>query len=190
MRKPRTILRFVRHGATAANLLGLRCGGDLDLALVDAGRTQAVQIGQRVAALEPPVLTIVTSALRRTVETAEIIARVLGRAELFVEPDFAERSLGEWNLLTIGETRSWIEAGLTPPGGESEQAFTERVARAAYRIAESFTDQQPLLVGSKGVARVLGQLAGHGNGIELDNAELAQFDITRRRPRAATEEAL
>jgi len=102
----RTTLRFVRHGATAANLLGLRCGGDLDLELADCGRSQAEEAAQRIAGLCPPVGIIVTSDLKRTRETAQIIARALGKPAIVVEPEFAERSLGEWNLHPIDETQS------------------------------------------------------------------------------------
>jgi len=41
-----TVLHFVRHGATAANLVGLRCGGDIDLPLTDTGRRQALSAGR------------------------------------------------------------------------------------------------------------------------------------------------
>ena len=170
-------VRFVRHGATAANLLGLRCGGDLDLALTAAGREQAVEAAVRILELERPVRLIVTSDLSRTRETAEIIARVLGGAAIVVEPDFAERSLGEWNLRSIDGTQAWLEQGLTPPGGEADAAFSARVVRAVRRILPGLPEWT-LFVGSKGVARVLGELARTPAQPELDNAALAEFDFT------------
>ena len=171
-----TTVRFVRHGATAANVLGLRCGGDLDLSLVEAGREQAVQAAINLLALERPVRVIVSSDLRRTRETAEIIARVLGGAAIVVEPDFAERSLGEWNLRSIDGTQAWLDEGLTPPGGEAEATFAARVARAVRRIVPGLPEWT-LFVGSKGVARVLGELAGRPPA-RLDNAALTEFDFT------------
>src|SRR5882672_9744403 len=68
------VLRFVRHGATGPNLAGLRCGGDLDVPLAEAGREQALEIARHVAALDPPIGLIVTSDLRRTRATAACIA--------------------------------------------------------------------------------------------------------------------
>jgi broad specificity phosphatase PhoE len=180
MTKPsdtRETVRFVRHGATAANLLGLRCGGDLDLGLVEAGREQAVRAALRIIALEQPVRLIVTSDLRRTRETAEIIARVLGGAAIVVEPDFAERSLGEWNLRSIDGTQEWLERGHTPPGGETNETFEARIARAVCRIVPGLPGSA-LFVGSKGVARVLGELARAPASLDLDNAALAEFDFT------------
>jgi broad specificity phosphatase PhoE len=180
----RTTLRFVRHGATAANLLGLRCGGDLDLALVETGRAQALKVARRIAALVPPVRLIVTSGLRRTRETAHIIAHALGRAVVVVELDFAERSLGEWNLRSIAGTQAWLARGLTPPGGEASAAFVERVTCAARRLTE-WLPESPLLVSSKGVARVLGELCGLPRPPDLDNGALAEFELAVR-PRVAT----
>lgn len=176
VRDQRTTLRFLRHGATVANLLGLRCGGDLDLPLAAAGREQAVEAAQRIAALHPPVRLIVTSDLKRTRETAQIIARVLGEVTIVVEPDFAERSLGEWNLRSIDGTQPWLERGLTPPGGEPLATFDGRVARAARRALACLPDWA-LLVGSKGVGRVLAELAGLPARVDLDNAALAEFDL-------------
>ena len=170
-------VRFVRHGATAANVLGLRCGGDLDLGLVDTGREQAVQAALRLSALERPVRLIVTSDLRRTRETAEIIARVLGGAAIVVEPDFAERSLGEWNLRSIDGTQEWLEQGMTPPGGEASDAFAARVARAVHRILPGLPEWT-LFVGSRGIARVMGELCRMPARLDLENAALAEFDFT------------
>jgi probable phosphoglycerate mutase len=173
----RRVLRFVRHGATAANVLRLRCGGDLDLDLVAAGREQAAQVAREIAELDPPVRLIITSGLRRTIETASIIARALGQVTLLVEPDFAERRLGEWNLRSIERTQSWFDQGLTPPGGESAHAFAARIVRAAGRLRECLP-HAPLLVGSKGVARVLGELSGRPGTRDLGNAALVEFDLS------------
>src|SRR5437764_11145661 len=41
-------LVFVRHGATQANIAELRCGGDLDVPLIELGRCQAVATAQRI----------------------------------------------------------------------------------------------------------------------------------------------
>ena len=172
-------LRFVRHGATAPNMAGLRCGGDLDVPLTALGRQQAVAAARQVAALEPPVGLIVTSDLVRTRETAAIIASALPGVPIIIEPGFAERSLGDWNLRSIAETQPWFEARCTPPGGESDEAFTDRIARAVRAIKQQLA-YRPLLVGSKGVARVMGELIGIEHRLELDNGDVAEFDFAER----------
>ncbi|MGH2944156.1 MAG: histidine phosphatase family protein, partial [Solirubrobacteraceae bacterium] len=105
-----------------------------------------------------------------------IIARALGEVTIVVEPDFAERDLGEWNLRTIDGTQPWLECGLTPPGGEPLAAFDDRIARATRRVLACLPDW-PLLIGSKGVGRVLGELSGLPERLDLDNAALVDFDL-------------
>ncbi len=176
---PRLPLRFVRHGATASNTAGLRCGGDLDLPMTDLGRAQSVQSARRIARLEPKVGLIVTSDLARTRETATIIAAHLGGVEIVVEPAFAERRLGAWNLMSIETTQPWLEARQTPPGGESDEDFVMRIAQAVRGIKEHLPER-PLLVGSKGVARVLGELIGLDGRLELENGVVWEFDFAER----------
>jgi len=172
-------LRFVRHAATAPNLAGLRCGGDLDVPLTALGRAQAAAVAERIARLDPPVKLIVTSDLKRNRETADIIASKLRNVTLLVQPAFSERRLGEWNLRPIAETQPWFEARMTPPGGESDDEFTRRVADAVRKIKRQLAER-PLLVGSKGVGRVLGELIGLPERLELGNAEVWEFDFAER----------
>ncbi len=168
-------LIFVRHGATAPNLAGLRCGGDLDVALTDIGRHQAAQAGLRIRELGLPVGLIVTSDLQRTRETAAIIGRMFEEAEVLIEPAFSERRLGAWNLRSIAETETALAQGKTPPGGESSQQFFDRIEGAVEALAPRLR-QRPVLVASKGVARVLREMLGLSRQ-GLANGEVAQFDL-------------
>ena len=178
-------LTFVRHGATEANLAGLRCGGDLDVPLTDFGRRQAAEAALRIRELRMPVGLIVTSALKRTHETAAIIARMLQGVEVIVEPAFAERRLGEWNLRSAAETQAALVQGVTPPGGESNPEFLARIRDAMESLLPRL-DEQPLLVGSKGVARAMGELLGLQGRHDLSNGQLAHFDLAAFAQRCAT----
>jgi probable phosphoglycerate mutase len=172
-------LRFVRHGATAPNQAGLRCGGDLDVPLTALGRQQADEAGERIARLRPAVGLIVTSDLLRTRQTAELIAVHLPGVEVLVEPGFAERRLGAWNLRSVVETQPWLEARMTPPGGESDDEFIDRVAHAVRRI-KTHLHERPLLVASKGIARVMGELIGVPHRLELGNGVITEFDFAQQ----------
>lgn len=176
--RPDRQLLFVRHGATAPNEAGLRCGGDLDVPLSELGRTQAQEIAERIALLRPPIGLIVTSSLRRTRETAAIIRHRLGGVPLIIDAGFTERQLGGWNLLTLEETRPWLGGGLTPPGGESNGDFGRRIGKALHRLLPRLAER-PLLVSSRGVARMLGELTGRPPRREHANTELDVFDLTR-----------
>jgi probable phosphoglycerate mutase len=172
-------LNFMRHGATAPNLAGLRCGGDLDAPLTEVGRRQAVQGALHIRELRLPLGLIVSSGLQRSRDTAQIVSRVLQGVPTVVIPEFAERALGEWNLRTLAETEAAVVEGLTPPGGESRAEFFDRIAGAVQTLLPLLS-QQPLLVGSKGVARVLRELTGQGGPKRrhpMGNCELAHFDL-------------
>lgn len=168
---------FVRHGATAPNLAGRRCGGDLDPPLTDIGRRQVEALARQLAVLSVPVDVVVTSDLQRTRATAAIIADALGGLPVVVQPAWAERRLGEWNLRLIDETHEALLAGHTPPGGESNADFTQRIAAAARGLGPLLA-RRPLLVGSKGVARVMGELCGLPDRVDMDNGEMCRFDLS------------
>ena len=185
LQRPRErFLRFVRHGATMPNVAGLACGGDLDAALIDAGREQAAAIGARMAQSEPPVRLIVTSDLRRARETAAIVAQSLPGVEVLVEPAFGERLLGAWNLRPTDKTRPWLASGLPPPGGETEEDFVARID-GAVRALWPLLDRRPLLVGSRGVARAIGVLLNMPGRVDLANGALIEFDLASFENQAA-----
>jgi 2,3-bisphosphoglycerate-dependent phosphoglycerate mutase len=171
-------LLFMRHGATALNAAGLRCGGDVDLPLAELGHHQAVRAAQRLAALRPRVGVIVVSALQRTRQTAGIVGQALHGVEIVIDAAFNERRLGAWNRRPIAETQAELEAGITPPGGESNAEFTQRIRAAVTATLVPLLGERPLLVASKGVARVLGELTGAGPSEPLDNAGIALFDLS------------
>lgn len=171
-------LLFGRHGATAPNLAGLRCGGDLDPPLAAVGREQAHALGRRLAATQPDIGVIVTSALARTRETAAIVAAALGGVEIVVEPLLAERRLGSWNLQPVALTLPWFEAGIAPPGGEDNAQFVARITRGIERLLP-LLPRRALLIGSRGVARVLGELTGLPDAKQVGNAELVEFSMSR-----------
>lgn len=175
-RAPSTLI-LVRHGATEPNLAGLRCGGDLDVALTDLGRRQATEAALRLRALKLPVGVIVTSDLQRTRETAELMRQVFGPLEIVVEPAFSERRLGSWNLRPAAETQRALLARETPPGGEADADFVARIARATQAQLVPRLAQNPLLVGSKGVARALGEVLGVPDLEPLTNGEWHLFDL-------------
>lgn len=175
--RPSSLL-FMRHGVTALNAAGLRCGGDVDLPLIDLGHRQAVQAAQRLAALRPRIGVIVVSALQRTRQTADIVGQAMEGVDIVVEPAFNERRLGAWNRRPIAETQAELVAGITPPGGESNVEFTRRIHDAVVTTLVPLLGERPLLVASKGVARVLGEITGCHPRAPLDNVDIVEFDLS------------
>jgi 2,3-bisphosphoglycerate-dependent phosphoglycerate mutase len=185
-------LLFMRHGATQPNLDGLRCGGDLDLPLTETGRAQVAIAAQALRDAGWRIDAIVASDLDRTRESAQIAGQVLGGVPIRIEPAWRERRLGRWNLRPITENAAAMAAGVAPPGGEAAHAFGARIEGALRQLAAALAPGTlPLLVGSKGVARVLGDLLGAPPAAPVANGGLLCFDLARwRGPHERTEAAV
>ncbi|HYH40265.1 MAG TPA: histidine phosphatase family protein [Azospirillum sp.] len=164
---------FIRHGQTPDNLLGVRCGGDRDVPLTERGLADAEAAAERFAAAGRPCRLVIAGPLERTAVTGAVFAAAL-KVPMVTRAWLRERTLGAWNGLPIAETRAWIAGGRTPPDGEAEADFAARVLAGVVEL-EPMLGDWPLLVGSKGVARVLlHRLAGRP-GVELGNCEVVGF---------------
>ena len=175
-------LYFVRHGITEPNFRGFRCGGDLDLPMMDIGCDQAYLLAKQIERMHLRVGVIIAGSLVRTRQTASIISGVLGTVPVEIEPLLNERKLGQWNNRPIAETEEMLKSGVTPPGGESEEQFTARIALALDRLRPHL-EQRPLIVSSKGVGRVLNSLLGGTERMNVGNGEIVEFAVA---PQAGT----
>ena len=171
-------LYFVRHGVTEPNFRGFRCGGDLDIPLMDIGCDQAYLLAKQIEKMNLRIGVIVTGTLIRTRQTASIISGVLGNVPIEVDPLFNERRLGQWNNRPIAETEELLAARVTPPNGESEDEFTQRISLALEHM-RPFLERRPLLVSSKGVGRVLNGLLGGSGRMQVGNGEIVEFSVQK-----------
>lgn len=169
-------LYFVRHGVTEPNFKGLRCGGDLDVPLMDIGCDQAYLLAKQIQRMNLGVGVILAGSLTRTRQTASIISGVLGNVPVEVEPLLNERHLGEWNNQSITRTEEQLKSGATPPGGESEEQFERRVCDALERVRPHL-GRVPLIVSSKGVGRILNSLLGGDGRMQVGNGEVVEFAV-------------
>lgn len=167
---------FARHGVTEPNFRGFRCGGDLDLPLMDIGCDQAYLLAKQIEKMSLRIGIIITGSLIRTRQTASIISGVLGNVPVEIDPLLNERRLGQWNNRPIAETEQLLAARVTPPGGESEDDFTRRISMALENLRPHL-DRRPLLVSSKGVGRVLHGLLGGQDRMQVGNGEIVEFAV-------------
>jgi probable phosphoglycerate mutase len=165
---------FVRHGVTDLNFKGLRCGGDVDVPLLDMGCDQAFLLAKQIAHMDLGIETIISSSLVRTRQTAMIISAVLGGVPIIEEPLFNERRLGAWNNRPIDETEDLIRRKVPPPGGESEEEFTKRIEDAVDAVKPMLV-RRPLIVSSKGVGRILNAILGGEERLLVANGEVVEF---------------
>lgn len=141
-----TTLLLVRHGVTP-HTAAKRFSGGLKSAnpgLSEEGRAQIRTTADWLAPIADGVDAVVASPVRRTLESAEIIAERLGKA-VEIEPGFAEMEFGRWDGLTFAEVAERDQAGLdgwlgsletAPPGGESFHEVEARVLAGLDRVVE------------------------------------------------------
>lgn len=146
-----TVTHLLRHGQTE-HTPERRFSGRNDLPLSRTGRAEAEAAAERARALGIDV--VVSSPLRRTRETAGIVAEALGLTPQF-DDDLAELDFGELEGLTFEEARQrhplaarrfGVDTTVAAPGGESVADVSARVARARRRILSRHEGRTVLVV--------------------------------------------
>lgn len=155
--EPPTTLVLVRHGVTDHTTERRFSGGlgGADPGLSEEGRSQVGAVAGWLAPLVDRVDAVVSSPVRRTRESAEIIARRLG-LEVREEPGFAEMEFGAWDGLTFTEVaeqhgddlEAWLgSVDVTPGGtGESFRSVEERVLAGLQRVLEAHRGRTVVVV--------------------------------------------
>lgn len=152
-----TTLYLIRHGETEWNRTG-RWQGHADVPLSSEGRDQAWRLARRLRDEEVHFDHLYASDLSRAFETAQIVARAL---EIPLRPlsDLREINVGLWSGLTraeiMGRYPGTFDADASPPGGESREAFGDRVGAALLRLADQHPDQVVGLVTHGGTIRAM-----------------------------------
>jgi ribonuclease H / adenosylcobalamin/alpha-ribazole phosphatase len=141
-----TRLILVRHGETPMTKQG-RYSGRGDVPLTDEGAAQAMAAGGRVAGISRDVTAVLSSPLRRCVQTAEMIAAQVGGVPVTVVDGLIECDFGAWEGLTFAEVQerwpdemaAWLNsADVAPPGGESFRTVSARVRGAVATAVEAY----------------------------------------------------
>lgn len=126
-------LYLIRHGETDYNLRRLVQGHD-EIPLNDTGIAQIAAVSRRLAEL--PLDHIYSSDLRRTAQSAAILAAVTG-APLSYEPLFRERHPGDHTHQTYDEAEAFfLDYDYAPPNGESYGQFDDRVRLAFDKLIQ------------------------------------------------------
>ncbi|QJX00707.1 histidine phosphatase family protein [Frigoriglobus tundricola] len=151
---------LVRHAETAAPTLFH--GAESDVELGAHGRRQTAAVVPWFAALRPSA--VVSSAMRRAVETAAPIAAACGVPHLR-EPDLHERRVGSLSRQPREQADSvweetlarWIagDTGFAIAGMESFDAIRDRTLPAFRRVAEAHPGGRVVIVCHGVVCKVL-----------------------------------
>lgn len=156
-----TRLLLLRHGESTWNEAG-RWQGRADPALTRRGRSEANQAAEALARMGPWDL-VVSSPLRRALETAEILVGSLATgAEPLVLDWMVERRAGPWEGLTRAEIeRDWpgfLAEHRRPEGFEDDESVRSRAIAGLAELARRFPGSTILGIGHGGV---IGQIEAH-----------------------------
>nr|WP_246416719.1 bifunctional RNase H/acid phosphatase [Nocardioides luti] len=152
---PTTII-LLRHGVTPHTLEKRFSGGlaSSNPGLSDEGRDQVRAAAEWLAPLAERIDAVIASPVRRTLESAEIVAAVLGKS-IEVEPGFAEMEFGTWDGMTFAEVAerdgddldAWLGSlDVSPGGGESFLVVEERVLAGLQRVLDAHAGQTVVVV--------------------------------------------
>ena len=125
--RPLTLL-LVRHGQSEWNAAGLLQGQTAHVPLTELGHAQAAEAARELAALRPGVL--VSSDLRRAVQTAEHCARATG-LPVTTTPALREQGYGVLEgrpSRELWDVVDWTDPHWSAEGGESLAQLHARVA--------------------------------------------------------------
>ncbi|GEP39553.1 bifunctional RNase H/acid phosphatase [Nocardioides psychrotolerans] len=183
-----TTLILVRHGVTA-HTVEKRFSGGLASAnppLSDEGREQVRATAEWLAPIAEKIEVVIASPVRRTRESAEIVAEVLGKA-LVEEPGFAEMEFGIWDGMTFGEVAkahpkmldAWLGSiDAAPEGGESFSIVEERVLAGLQRVLSDHAGETVVVVSH---VTPIKTLVSHAVNAPLDSVfrmELSPASVT------------
>ena len=166
-----TVTHLLRHGQTE-HTPERRFSGRNDLPLSRAGRAEAEAAAHRARDLGVEV--VLASPLRRTRETAEIVAGALG-LPVTLDDDLVELDFGDLEGLTFDEARSkhplaarrfLDDVTVAAPEGESIADVSVRVARARRRVLAEHSGRTVLVVSHVTPIKLL-LAAGLGAGDEV-----------------------
>lgn len=176
-----TRLFAVRHGETAWNRAG-RLQGWAPVGLTERGREQARALAADIPSLlgesAASVDRLVTSDLRRTRETADLLAGTLDLPDPAPERAFRERHLGVYQGLVVDdlverypelrEIGTVTGLPVTPESGEGLEEFADRVMAGIDDLEErSAPAETVLLVTHGGPIRIM---LGAATGRNLERA--------------------
>jgi probable phosphoglycerate mutase len=185
---PPTTLILVRHGATGHTRAKRFSGGlaSSNPGLTDEGRAQVRVAGEWLQPMAGEVDALVTSPVRRSRESAEILAEFLGR-QIEVEDGLAEMEFGALDALSFAEVgerypdelSAWLgNLEYAPGGGESFRDVEKRVLVGRDRLVASYAGKTVVAVSHVTPIKVL---VADALGAPLDalfRMELAAASVT------------
>ena len=173
---------FVRHGESEANVAELVSGAGNDVPLTETGRLQAKKAGEDLKG--KGIQLVICSPLRRTVETAEIIAEQIGyRGDKIIKnPLFIERRCGIYEGGPLEVYWQHQKAGTLHESVETTEQMHARLVEALESL-RTYKESKILVVSHGGASRairVINNKLHHSKMYELEafaNGHIYEFTL-------------
>ena len=169
-------LILARHGESELSLRGLTNGDPTRACgLTDAGREQALRLGELLAA--EPIDLCITTAFARTEDTADL-ALAGRKVPRLVIPELNDIRFGEYEALSFADYLAWARSAAPteePPGrGESRARVVDRYVRG-FRTVLARPERRILaILHGLPIRYVLNALAGRPPQPVLDQVPYAE----------------
>ena len=167
-----TRLYLIRHGETPRRGY---CNGHLDETLTANGISEIESVADRLKAAG--IAALYASDLRRAVESAGILGRILNSQPIILPP-LREKCFGQWEGLSQAEIQErfpseweeWVRnpGDAKPTGGESCREMASRVLPVIEQIIKRHYGERVAIVAHGGVNRVI---LCHALGLDLGYME-------------------
>lgn len=152
-----TVITFVRHGQTTANVEKLFCGA-ADVLLTEKGIEQSNLLGESLSGEVYDVL--LSGCTKRVKNTAENVLKHLKTkpSVIIFDENIKEINFGEFeskNYKELKDHKCWEEymqnwQDFTFPGGDNTKEFFERCGAFIKRIKEEYRSKNIIIFASKG----------------------------------------
>ena len=161
----------IRHGESETMMLGIVSSKRDIYSLTERGRSEIEKATKKLKAKNIDI--IISSPVLRARESAEIIARALGK-EVIVADELSETNFGILNGKSVEEYQRLYDSLLgyfreAPSGGETLGDVKRRVAELVKRLEEQYDGKTILFVSHNDPIWIL---SGVGQG--LDNEKIAE----------------
>lgn len=187
-------LFLLRHGENQANLTKEFSCREVDYPLNEKGRLQALQAGR--ALLGNNIRAIVSSPLKRAVETAEIVGRLLNLTPIITEA-FREVNVGDLEAQPPTKENWAIHHAIFTqwaagkdevafPAGENYRQLCERTLNGFLTACRHFPNQNILIVGHGGIFTAVLPRLCPGLALsallqsKIDNASISEVLVKQR----------
>jgi probable phosphoglycerate mutase len=180
------VLILVRHGRTPANAAG-QLQGRLDQDLDDHGRLQAAAVAAHLTS-QFPIDAVVSSPLRRAVQTAEYFGPTVTIDDRWIELAYGEYEGAVFSTVPSEVWARWrADPDYVPAGGEAMSTLDERVRDACAALVEQAATENVVVVShvspiKAAVAWALGAGIGISFNSHLDQASVCRIAVRNGRP--------